>query len=124
MNDDLLEQHLRQLPAPELPAAWRTEIVSHALREARASTRSLFPPLLLTLRQLFARNPFTASALTALWFLILLFKASTPVDPTEKDLIAHIDPNRPIYFVSLQDEIELAQLWQDQPDQRQSMQIP
>jgi hypothetical protein len=120
MNDDLLEQHLRQLPSPELPASWQAEIVSHALREARAraSTRSLWPPLLLSLRHLFARNPFTASALSALWILILLFKASTPVDPTEKELIAHIDPNRPIYFVTLQDEIQLAQLWQDQPDQR------
>jgi hypothetical protein len=76
------------------------------------------------LRNLFARNPFTATALSALWLLIFLFKATTPVDPSGKELIAHFDPNRPVYLVSLQDEIQLAQLLEDQPEQRQIRQIP
>lgn len=126
MNDDLLEQHLRRIPAPELPETWREEILSTAWREARetVSARPVWPPLLVALRNLFARNPWTASALTTLWMLIFLFKLSTPVDPSEKMLIAHFDPKRPVYFVSLREEIELAQLWQDQPEQRQIPQIP
>ena len=126
MNDEILEQHLRKLSAPELPESWRAEILSIAFREARAHPpmRKVWPPLLVTLRNLFARNPITTSALTALWLLIFLFKASTPVDPSEKELIAHFDPNRPVYLVSLQDEIQLAQLLQDQPEQRQNSQIP
>jgi hypothetical protein len=126
MNDDILEQYLRKLPAPELPAIWRTGILANALREARepAPSRQVWPPLLVTLRNLFARNPFTARALTALWLLIFLFKTSTPVDPSEKMLIAHFDPNRPVYLVSLQDEIQLAELWEDQPEQNQLRQIP
>ena len=126
MNDDTLEQKLRDLPAPELPETWRAEILSTALREARAPapSRQVWPTLLVYLRNLFARNPFTATALTALWMLIFLFKTSTPVDPSEKELIAHFDPNRPVYLVSLQDEIRLAQLLQDQPEQSQLRQIP
>src|ERR1700692_2248318 len=117
MNDDMLEQYLRKLPAPELPEAWRAAILSAALREAQSSSqkRTVWPPLLVVVRNLFARNPWTASALTALWMLIFLFKAGTPVDPSEKELIAHFDPNRPIYLVSLQDEIRLAELWQEPP---------
>ena len=126
MNDDILEKHLRELAAPELPATWRGEILSTALREARASTPShqVWPSLLVILRNLFRRNPWTASALTALWMLILLFKAGTPVDPSEKALLAHFDPNRPVYLVSLRDEIRLADLLQDQPEQSQMRQIP
>ena len=126
MNDEILEQHLRKLPAPQLPETWRAEILSTALREARLSTpiRQIWPPLLVTLRNLFARNPITASALTTLWLLIFLFKASTPVDPSERELIAHFDLNRPVYLVSLQDEIQLARLLQDQPEQSQNPQIP
>jgi hypothetical protein len=139
VNDDLLEKKLRELPAPELPETWRAEILSSALREARASiqlvagdlrapvpsSRSrIWPPILIYLRNLFARNPWTASALTALWMLIFLFKAGTPVDPSEKMLLAHYDPNRPVYLVSLQDEILLAELWQDQPEQSRVLQIP
>ncbi|HEV3273081.1 MAG TPA: hypothetical protein VGZ93_12950 [Candidatus Methylacidiphilales bacterium] len=126
MNDDLLQQHLRELPAPELPDAWRAEIISAALREAPAPapSRPVWPPLLVALRNLFARNPFTATALAALWVLIFLFKAGTPVDPAEKNLIAHFDPNRPVYLVSLQDEIDLARFLQDPPDQGQASQIP
>jgi hypothetical protein len=126
VNDDLLEKKLRARPAPKLPATWRAEILSTALREARASasSRQVWPTPLVYLRNLFARNPFTASALTALWMLIFLFKAGTPVDPSEKMLLAHYDPSRPVYLVSLQDEIQLAELWQDQPEQSQLRQIP
>jgi hypothetical protein len=126
MNDDTLEQHLKRLPAPELPSTWRAEILSTALREAQGpvTSRHFWPPMLVVLRNLFARNPFTATALSALWLLIFLFKATTPVDPSGKELIAHFDPNRPVYLVSLQDEIQLAQLLEDQPEQRQIRQIP
>jgi hypothetical protein len=121
MNDDQFEQHLRDLPGPALPEAWRASILAAARREAPtpAGERDNWPVLLVYLRHLCARNPFTTGALATLWLLILVFKSSTPVDPSEKDLMAHFDPNRPIRFISLQDEIELAQLWQDQPEQRQ-----
>lgn len=118
MNDERLEHHLRQLPAPELPTAWHGEIVATALREARPAARPTWPPLLIGLRNLFARNPFTAGALTALWLLIFLFKASTPVDPAEKAMIAHFDPNAPVHLVSLNDEIRLAELLQEPPEPR------
>ncbi len=118
MNDEQLEHHLRQLPAPELPAAWRAEIVAAALREARPPARPTRPLWLIALRNLFARNPVTAGALTALWLLIFLFKAGTSVDPAEKAMIAHDDPNAPIHFVSLNDEIRLAELLQEPPGPR------
>ena len=126
MTDEILEQHLRKLPASQLPETWRTEILSAAIRKARPSapSRQIWPPLLITLRNLFARNPVTASALTTLWMLIFLFKTSTPVDSSENELIAHFDPRQPIYFVSLQYEIHIAHLLQDQPEQRQNLQIP
>lgn len=100
MNDEILEQHLRKLSAPELPETWRAEILSTALREARAHTptRKVWPPVLVTLRNLFARNPVTASALTALWLLIFLFKASTPVDPSERNSSPTSTPTGP--FIS------------------------
>ena len=117
MNDDQIEQQLRALPAPELPAAWRAEILATALRESRPGEpkRTIWPPLLISLRALIAHNPFSTAALTALWILIFLFKASTPVDPSEKELLAHYDPNRPVYLVSLRDEIQLAEYLQAEP---------
>jgi hypothetical protein len=126
MNDESLERHLRDLPTPELPETWRAEILSTANRagESSARTRQVWPSILIYLRNLFARNPVTASALTAIWLLIFLFKASTPIDPAEKELMAHFDPNRPVYFVSIQDEIQLAQLLQDDPQERPPPQIP
>jgi len=125
MNDETLEQQLRDLPAPGLPAAWRAEILSAARREARPRQRPVWPPLLAYLRQLYLRHPLTAGALTALWLLIVFFKTSTPIDPMEKTLMAHYDPSRPVYLVSLQDEIRLAQLLQDQPgNPRQAPLIP
>jgi len=121
MNDESLEQYLRNLPAPELPETWRDEILSKALREAAISSRSqqIWPTLFVYLRHLFRQNPLTTSAMTVLWILIFVFKASTPIDPSSKQLLVHVDPNRPIYFVSISEEIRLAQLWQDEPEQRQ-----
>jgi hypothetical protein len=120
MTDDQLERHLRAMPAPELPASWRAEILATALREAHVpeSRRATWPPLLVFLRNLIARNPFTAGALTALWILIFLLKTATPVDPAEQELLAHADPTRPIYFISLQDQIRLAELAQQDPEPR------
>lgn len=120
MNDEQLEQHLRELPAPELPAAWRAEI----LAAARPARREAWPPLFVLLRNLFARHPLTAGALTVLWLLIFLLKVATPVDPSEKAFLAHYDPNRPVYIVSLQEEMRIAELWRDPPDQNQPRQIP
>ena len=114
MNDEQLEQHLRQRPAPELPAAWRAKIVATALHEARPA-RPTWPPLLIILRNFFAQNPFTAGALTTLWLAIFLFKTTTPVDPAEKAMIARFDPKAPIHFVSLNDEIRLAEFLQEPP---------
>jgi hypothetical protein len=126
MNDETIEQQLRELTAPELPKSWRAEILSTAVRAASApaASRQVGRAILIYLRHLFARNPITAGVLTALWLLIFLFKAGTPVDPSEKELLAHIDPNRPVYFVSLRDEILLAQLLENQSDERQTPQIP
>jgi hypothetical protein len=126
MNDETLEQHLRRLPSPELPAAWRTEILATARREARAAPRARqsWPPVLVLLGKLLTRNPVTASVLSVLWLLIFIFKAATPADPSEKMLLAHYDPNQPIYFVSIQDEIRLAQLLQDQSESKPPAQIP
>ena len=121
MNDEILEQKMRELPAPELPEKWRAEILSKALREARLSSqyRQAWPTLLGYLQNLFCRNPITMSALASLWMLILIFKASTPVDPQEKILLAHFDPNRPIHFVLTSNQILLVQLLREEPEQRQ-----
>jgi len=126
MNDDQLEHHLRNLAAPELPASWRGEILATALREARAAeARSRnWPALLLSFRMLFARNPFTAGALTTLWILIFVFHATTPVDRAAQEMLAHVDSSRPIYFVDVAAEIRLAEILQEEPDQRPAMRIP
>jgi hypothetical protein len=118
MTDDELEHLLRGLPSPELPGKWREEILANASREGRASRRA-WPPLLVSLQNLCARNPFTAGALTALWILIFLLKANTPVDLEEKAMMAQFDPIRPVYLVSLADEVRLAELLQEPPPNRQ-----
>jgi hypothetical protein len=123
MKDENLEQHLRNLPTPELPEAWRAEILAAARRAARLPSRPAWPPVLVLLRRLFAHNPITAGALTALWLLIFLFKASTPVDLSEQALVAHYDPNQPVYLVTIQDEMRLAPFIQDQAEPRPT-QIP
>jgi hypothetical protein len=127
MNDEALEQQLRTLTAPELPEAWQAEILAHALREAQMNVVRRRPntlPLFVLLRTVFARNPFSTSALTVLWLLILLFKTSTPIDPTEKEFMAHFEPNRSVYLVSLQDEIRLTEVLQDVQEQRRVQPIP
>ena len=54
MNDEKIEQLLRDLSAPELPAAWRAEILSKAVRAARPPIREVWPTILLYLRNLCA----------------------------------------------------------------------
>jgi hypothetical protein len=124
MNDEILEQKLRELPAPELPGSWREEILSTARRAARSHNHQVSPTLLIYLRHRCVRNPVTTAAMAALWLLIFLLKVSTPVDPAEKMVLAHFDPNRPVYLVSLRDEIQLAELGQDQPEPSPLRQIP
>ena len=121
MNDENLEQHLRNLPAPELPEAWRGPILSKALREARVSSKSRenWPALFLYLRHLFRQNPITTGALATLWMLILLLRAGTPVDSSSRLPLARMDPNRPIHLVSLSEQIRLAEFLQDEPEQKQ-----
>jgi hypothetical protein len=124
MSDEILEQMLRELPKSDLPESWRGEILSTAWRAAGAQNQQVWPTLLANLRHLCVRNPVTATAMAGLWILIFFFKAGTPVDSSESELLAHFDPNRPVYLVSIRDEIQLAELLQDQPDQRQYLQIP
>jgi hypothetical protein len=121
MNDEELESAQRDLAEPVLPAAWRAPILARARREATvlARGRNIWPALLLYLRRIFLENQLTTGGLTVVWLLILILKAGTPVGPSEKGLIAQVNPSRPIYFVSLQDEVRLAELWQDQPEPRQ-----
>jgi len=124
MNDEQLEKLLRDIPTPELPESWRAPILTAAIREARtaeavSSPRQTWPTLLVYLRNLFRQNPITATALAMLWVLIFVFKVGTPIDPSSKALLAHIDPNRPINFVSLSEEIQLVELWQEEPQRRQ-----
>jgi hypothetical protein len=126
MSDDEIEKHLRALPAPELPPAWREEILAAARREERAekSPRAAWPPILVVLRNVLARNPVTSGILATLWLLIFLFRFTTPIDPDEKNFMADAGSNRPIYFVSLRDEIQLADLLQEQPEPKQPPRIP
>lgn len=123
MNDELLEQKLRELPVPELPESWRGEILSAARREARSKNRDVWPSLLVLLRHLCLRNPVTSGAMATLWLLIFLLKSATPVDPVHPELLVHFDPDRPVHLFSIADEKLLAQLEQDQPEP-QRRQIP
>lgn len=123
MNDENLEQQLRNLPASELPEAWRVSILATALREARVASqpRRSWPPLLLYMRNICARNPVTAGAMATLWMLIFFLKINTPIDSTSSMMLAHVDPNHPIYLTSISEEIRLVQLLQEtsQPEPRQ-----
>ncbi len=119
MNDDEIERLLRGLPAPELPAAWRGEILAAARRGSRESRedrgrRPAWAPLP-ALRHLFARNPVTASTLAALWLLIFLFRFTTPVDRDEQAYLAHAGRTRPAHLLSLADEIRLVEAMQNPP---------
>jgi hypothetical protein len=126
MNDEKLEQLLRDLPAPEFPTDWRTEILSNAMWAARVSPsrREVGSPVLHYLLELCRRNPITASAMTALWLLIFLFQVTTPMDPQEKILLAHIDSNRSVYLVSVSEQIRLVQLALDESNQTDRRLIP
>ena len=111
MNNEWLENELRRLPAPELPAAWRKDILAAARRTAQPR-RAEWPPFLLMWRGVFARNPLTAGALTCLWILIFALKATTPVDPMERQLLAHADPHAPAPdFALMAEQIRLAESW-------------
>ena len=115
MNDDEIERLLRELPAPELPALWRVDILAAARREVpEKETRREWPPFLLWLRSIFARNPATAGVLATLWLLIFLFRCTTPIDPQEKEMLAHADLSKPVHLITMADEIRLVESIQDQ----------
>jgi hypothetical protein len=111
MNDEWIENELRRLPAPELPPAWRGEILA-AARKATAPRRAEWPPFVLAWRGVFARNPVTAGSLACLWVLIFALRVTTPVDPAEKELLAHADPHAPAPdFALMAEQIRLAEAW-------------
>ena len=112
MNDAEIERLLR-----ELPAAWRAEILAVARREARVQkpVAREWPPILLWLGQRLARNPISASAFAALWLLIFLFHATTPVDPQEQQILAHLDTTKPVYLLTMADEIRLVEIAEQTP---------
>jgi hypothetical protein len=115
MTDDHLEQNLRRIPAPELPPRWRDEILVQARQAAGPSTyRQRYPSFLLYLRNLFAQNPLTATALTTLWLLIFLLHLTTPSDPSSQLLIAKGGSLPPLYFNPYREQIQLALLDSDQ----------
>ncbi len=118
MNDEI-ERLLRELPGPELPAAWRAEILGAARRELRAERRARreWPPVLLWLRGILARNPITSGALATLWLLIFLFHATTPVDLQEREILAHADRSQPLRLITMADEIRLVELAEQTPAQ-------
>jgi hypothetical protein len=107
MNDDEIERLLREMPAPELPAAWRAEILAVARRE--------WSPILLWLRNALARNPISASALAAMWALIFLFRVTTPVDLQEREILAHADTTKPVHLLTISDEIRLVEIAEETP---------
>jgi hypothetical protein len=121
MNDDEIEQHLRELPSSALPEAWRESILATARREAALPQRAqeTWPAVLVYLRRLFARNPVTAGAMATLWLLIFVFKTATPVDPVADRLIARVELRQPIRIVLLSEEIRLAEAWQNEPERTQ-----
>jgi hypothetical protein len=123
MNDEEIERRLRDLPVPELPESWRGGILATARREVQTATRKRreWPPILPWLRHAFARNPFTATALTFLWVLILLFRMATPHDPGSTELVAQRDSNRPVQVVSLAEEMRLVEFTENEPDRRPPM---
>jgi len=105
-----------------LPATWRAEILSTAIREAHAAEqRARFGPPSSSTAKSLRRNPFTATALTALWLLIFLFKATTPVDPRKK-CSRHFDPTARLPRLA-PGRNPPRELLQDQPEQSQPRQI-
>jgi len=122
MNDEI-ERLLRELPAPELPPAWRAEILGAARRELHAETRTRreWPPILLWIRGILARNPISTGALATLWLLIFLFHATTPIDLQEREILAHADRSQPIHFITMADEIRLVELAEQTPAQSRTI---
>ena len=121
MNDAEIEHLLRELPPPELPAAWRAEILAVARRDSRGERpgRPEWPPVLLWLRGILARNPISAGALAVLWLLILLFHATTPVDLQEREILAHADSSQPVHLITMADEIRLVEIAEETREQPQ-----
>jgi hypothetical protein len=121
MNDDEIERLLCELPAPELPEAWGAEILATARREGRSQpgSRAVWPPLLLWTRNIVARNPVTSGVLATLWLLIFLFRCNTPVDPQERELLAHADFTQPVRLITVSDEIRLVEIAEATPLPRQ-----
>ena len=119
MNDDEIERLLRELPSPALPEAWRTGILAKARRQSQAekSPHREWPPILLWLRNIFARNPISVSALAALWLLIFLFRVTTPVDLQEQEILAHADRSQPVRLITMADEIRLVEIAEETREQ-------
>jgi len=117
MNDAEIERLLREMPAPKLPSAWRAEILAMARREIRTETPAHreWPPIFLWLRNVLARNPISASALVAMWLLILLFRVTTPVDLQEREILAHADTTKPVHLLTTADEIRLVEIAEESP---------
>jgi len=115
MNDDEIEQKLRDLPAPALPESWRESILATARREAAPPQRARdsWPAVLAYWRHLCVRNPVTAGALTVLWLLILVLKTATPTDPLADRMMARIESGPPPHIVPLREELRLADLMQE-----------
>jgi hypothetical protein len=110
MHDDEIEHHLRELPAPVLPAAWRESILATAAREAtpRPRARETGPAVLVSWRHLVARNPVTVGALAALWLLILVFKNATPVEPVAERFLAQAGTDPTPRLILLREELRFA----------------
>ncbi len=121
MNDDEIERLLRELPSPALPEAWRTGILAEARRQSQAekSPHREWPPILLWLRNVCARNPVSVSALAALWLLIFLFRVTTPVDLQEQEILAHADRSQPVRLITMADEIRLVEIAEETREQPQ-----
>jgi len=118
MNDDAIEQHLRELPAPALPEAWRKSILAASRREIAPSerARATWPAIFVYLRHLFVRNPITAGGLAAIWLLILVLKSGTPAEPMSDRLLAREDSVPSGTIFPRLEETQLAALLEDESE--------
>ena len=121
MNDDEIEQHLRELPGPPLPEAWRKSILA-AARGEPVRARETWPAILFYLRHLFARDPITAGGLAALWLLILVLKGGTPGEQDADRLLARANTAPPPSLLAVR-EHERFMCWL-QNDDMASAQTP
>ena len=53
-----------------------------------------------------------------LWLLIFLFRVTTPVDLQEQEILAHADLSKPVYLLTMSDEIRLVEIAEETPAQR------